>query len=40
MTRVAPVSESALTPVRNRLLKLGDLFAAGGLQLSLFDDEP
>ncbi len=40
VTHIAAVSDNALAPVRRRLLRLGDVFVAGGLQLSLFDDEP
>jgi len=36
-THIEPVGDEALRPVRDRLLRLGDLFTSGALQLSLFD---
>jgi predicted ATPase len=37
-TDVRKVTEAQLLPVRKSLLRLGDLFISGDLQLSLFDD--
>ncbi len=37
-TEVARVTEQQLEPVRRSLLRLGDLFLAGDLQLELFED--
>jgi len=37
-TDVRKVTEAQLEPVRKSLLRLGDLFVSGDLQLSLFDD--
>ncbi|MDJ0766472.1 MAG: AAA family ATPase [Myxococcota bacterium] len=37
-TQIKVVTENQLKPVRESLLRLGDLFLSGDLQLSLFDD--
>ena len=37
-TDVKKVTDAQLVPVRKGLLRLGDLFISGDLQLSLFDD--
>ena len=38
-TEIKRVSDEQLKPVRQSLLRLGDMFISGELQLSLFDDQ-
>ena len=38
VTSLKRVAQRTLEPVRQRLLKLGDLYLSGGLQLTLFDE--
>lgn len=39
VTQVERVSDKMLQPVQDRLLTLGELYVAGGLQLDLFDED-
>ncbi len=39
-TSIKQALEEQLEPVRKSLLRLGDMFVSGDLQLSLFDDQP
>ena len=38
-TRIKRLSDAQLEPVRRSLLRLGDLYLSGELQLSLFDQD-